>query len=343
MEKHYYLYGLYCPITKDIKYVGITTRCLLKRLNEHIKHPTNFKTKNWINVLILNNLKPEIKLIKEYETYDDLLKSEIDEIKKCKNNGINLFNLTDGGDINPMQGKTHTTESREKISKIQKGRKRTEEEKLRQKENLRRLWNDPYWSEKMKEKFINRPKKIGFHHKEKTKILISQKNKGKKYYPPINKFNHSEETKKKMSDLKKGENNPMYGKSPSKEALLRRSIKVKNLGIYKGKNNPNFKFDITKDELYELYNIRKLSLLQISKYYGCSYQLIVKKIMEFKLKRENNRKKYFFNVDEIKLLLKKGITQIDIAKKYQCSPKILNKFIIKNIKNGRFKITDNQN
>jgi hypothetical protein len=65
--------------------------------------------------------------------------------------------------------------------------------------------------------------------------------------------------------------------------------------------------------------------------------------MEFKLKRENNRKKYFFNVDEIKLLLKKGITQIDIAKKYQCSPKILNKFIIKNIKNGRFKITDNQN
>jgi len=44
-----------------------------------------------------------------------------------------LFNLADGGDINPMLGKTHNEESRKKISLTHKGRKMTDEQKLNQK------------------------------------------------------------------------------------------------------------------------------------------------------------------------------------------------------------------
>jgi len=44
----------------------------------------------------------------------------------------------------------------------------------------------------------------------------------------------SEEHKRKLSEAKKGENNPNYGKSPSKETLKKRSEKLS------GKNNPNY-------------------------------------------------------------------------------------------------------
>ena len=46
---------------------------------------------------------------------------------------------------------------------------------------------------------------------------------GNKYYPRINKFNHSDKTKKRMSDLMSGVNNPMYGKSLPKDIILKRS------------------------------------------------------------------------------------------------------------------------
>ena len=47
---------------------------------------------------------------------------------------------------------------------------------------------------------------------------MSEKNKGKHY---------SEETRRKMSDAKKGENNPMFGKSPSEETRRKLSETLK--------------------------------------------------------------------------------------------------------------------
>jgi hypothetical protein len=68
-----------------------------------------------------------------------------------------------------MFGKHHTKESKEKISIIQKGRKRSSEEKKKQKERLKELWNDEQWANIVREKFLNRKKRFGFSHSEETK------------------------------------------------------------------------------------------------------------------------------------------------------------------------------
>jgi len=81
---------------------------------------------------------------------------------------------------------------------------------------------------------------------------ISQSRKGKKYWND-GKGNHmvslecpgdgwmpgmSEESKRKNSEVKKGKNNPNYGKSPSKETIQKQRQAKK--GKYEGKNNPNY-------------------------------------------------------------------------------------------------------
>jgi predicted GIY-YIG superfamily endonuclease len=50
-NKKFYLYGLYCPIYNDLKYIGITTGSLKSRLNAHLKKPTNLYIKNWFEEL----------------------------------------------------------------------------------------------------------------------------------------------------------------------------------------------------------------------------------------------------------------------------------------------------
>jgi len=333
-NKKFYLYGLYCPIYNDLRYIGITTGSLKGRLNAHLKKPTNLYIKNWFEELQEKSLKPNILLIKECKTYDDLLQSEILEIKKCRESNYFLYNISDGGDINPMFGRHHTKESKEKISIIQKGRKRSSEEKEKQKERLKELWNDEQWANIVREKFLNRKKRFGFNHSKETKKKISESNKNReiKYYPRKNTFFHSDETKKLMSVLNSGKNNPMFGKKLPKETLLKRSEKIKKNGTYKGKNNPNYKFDFDKNIFIDLYINKKYSVKQISEYYGCSYQLIIKKIREFELSREHVRKKYFFNIEDIKEYLNKGMKQVEISKIYNCSPKIINKYIKKYLK-----------
>ena len=45
------LYGLFCPINKDIKYIGITTGSLKNRLLGHLRAPTNGKISHWFTTL----------------------------------------------------------------------------------------------------------------------------------------------------------------------------------------------------------------------------------------------------------------------------------------------------
>ena len=324
------LYGLFCPITNELKYVGITTGSLIARLNGHLLKPTNYFMSCWFNELKNSNLIPNIRLIMEFNSHKELLDGEISEIKKQRVNGIKLLNIADGGDINYMLGRTHTLESKEKISKSQKGRKRTKEEKEKQKENFKKLWSNLEWSEKMRKKMLGRKNHLGFKHSDETKKIISDKNKGKKHTNNRLGFKHSDETKKIMSELNKGFNNPMYGKKISPETLKKRSQKVIYNGTYKGSNNPNFKYNIIKDEFIKLYIIDKLSISKIAEYYGCSYVLIIKKINEFKIKREHVRKKYYFNIDDINEHLSKGLTQKKIAEMYDCDSRIINKILKKN-------------
>jgi|JI6StandDraft_1071083.scaffolds.fasta_scaffold58683_2 hypothetical protein len=106
------IYKLCCPITNEIRYVGITTKSLTKRLASHINaaQKTGAKThrESWIRGLLNKGLKP---LIEELETFKGELKPhkggyvfgihgerEKYWISKYLKEGANLTNYTDGGD-----------------------------------------------------------------------------------------------------------------------------------------------------------------------------------------------------------------------------------------------------
>ena len=129
-------------------------------------------------------------------------------------------------------GKTHTEESRQKIRKANKGKKRTEIYKQKQSDSLKSQFANGriQW---------NKNRKGVFNHTEETKIVIAKAHIGIKA---------SEQTKQKMREAKKdyipwnsgkkgtyknllvsGEKNGQYGKKWSKEMLGYFSKKTKEL------------------------------------------------------------------------------------------------------------------
>ena len=94
------------------------------------------------------------------------------------------------------RGKTHSKETKRKISEANKGKTLSEE----------------------------------------TKRKISEAKKGEKHPNYGKTFSHSEETKRKMSEAMKGENHPMYGKTPwNKGKTLSEEHKRKMSEANKGK------------------------------------------------------------------------------------------------------------
>ena len=326
-KKKYYLYGLYCPYSYKLRYVGITTGQLSTRLSGHLRNPTNGKIALWFKELSKKNVKPYIKLIREYFTYDELLKGEIDEIKKSRNFEPNILNISDGGDINPMFGKTHTVEAREKISLNNKGLKRTDKQKLERKELLSKLWSDEEWSEKirlkMSKNMLGNKKALGLKHSKETKAFLSKIHKGNTHSLG---YKHSDETKKLMSINNSGENNPMYVKPLSKETLIARSKKVKKNGTYRGEKNGNFKYKIEKTDLYTLFIKENKTIKEIAKQYGCSTTVINDNLRLFNINKPKSNK-YNLNLDNINTFLKNGFSLVEIGFFYGCSNKTIHKFI----------------
>lgn len=110
--------------------------------------------------------------------------------------------LYDNGYVNPMQGKHHTSESKQKMSENSVGKycgenschygvAKTEEHKKKISETKKEYYK------------THEGTMQGKHHTEEAKRKISEKAKGRKF---------SEETRKKISEANSGENNPFYGK-----------------------------------------------------------------------------------------------------------------------------------
>jgi predicted DNA-binding protein YlxM (UPF0122 family) len=329
INKEFQLYGLYCPYNGELRYIGITTGLLSTRLSGHLRNPTNGKIALWFKELKSNNKKPIIKLIRKYETYENLLNAEIKEIKENKEKTNKLLNVADGGDINPMFGKTHTKEAKLKISLNNKGLKRTKEQNKQRKELLTKLWSNEEWSEnlkkKMSENMIGNNRAVGYKHSDKTKKMLSDLHKNNTYSLGLV---HSDVTRMKMSQNNSGENNPMFGKSLSKEVLLKRSEKVKKEGTFKGKNNGNFKYDINEDELKELYLYKNLKISEIADLYGCHRTVISDNIKKYNIKKETSNK-YNLDIVEINNYKLKGLSLVQIGKIYGCSNKLIHKYIKK--------------
>lgn len=315
------LYGLFCPYTDEIKYIGITKNGLKKRLNDHLKRPTNEFISSWFNDLKLDNKIPNIKLIKECISYEELLQSEIDEIRKCRELKIDIYNIADGGDINPMLGKTHTPETRQKISLIHKGRKMSEEQKLKRKELLKELWSDPEWSKNVRQKMSYNTK--GENNPNwKGGISVS-------YCECGNRKGSNRKTCMMCRNIS-GSKNPFYGKKHSPEILTRIKQKIKDNGGFAGKNNPNFKYDINKEELIELYLIQNKKVKEISSIYNCAINTINKKLRLYSIYKPNSNI-YNLNKDQIKNYLIEGLNYVQIGKLYGCSNKIIHKYVKKHI------------
>ena len=274
--KQYLLYGLYCPNTDDIKYIGITTSDLKKRLNSHLSNPTNYLTKKWFEGLKNESKKPLIKLIKECKSYEDLLLSEINEIKKNRDNNIELLNITEGGVFNPMKGKKHTNTTKKIISEKNSGKKIDESTKVKIKIALVKKWQ------------------------ENTLLRI------------------------KHSEINSGIKNPFYGKKHSKETIEKLKQQPKKYGI----KNPNHKYNISEDVLYDMYITQKKTIEEISKLFGCSINTINKNLRKYNIKKPISNI-YGLNKNEIVTYLSLGLNYVQIGEKYGCSNRIIHKYVKK--------------
>lgn len=315
----YQLYGLYCPDTDLLKYIGITKNGLQNRLNSHLSKPTNEFISSWFNDLKLENKKPIIRQIKECQSYDELLKEEIYEISKYRKLNYELYNISDGGDINPMLGKTHSEEARKKISLTHKGRKMTEELRLKRKELLKQLWSNSEWSKKVREKMgYNTKGDKNPNWKGGRRYSICKCGNKKNYYS-INCFN--------CRDIR-GEKNGFFGKKHSTEVLEILKKNVIERGGFSSERNPNFKHKITKDELYDLYINQNKTIKEISNIYNCALNTINKKLRSYNINKPKTNK-YNLDIFKIRKMLEEGLNLVEIGRNFNCSNKIIHNFIKK--------------
>jgi hypothetical protein len=113
-----YIYCLSHPITEETVYIG-KTKDTIKRYKDHCRKEKNFHKTNlskWKNEIFLQGLKPVLTIL--YECDEQIDYWEKFYILLFKSWGINLLNMTEGGDglQNPSE------ETRRKIGEKSKGR-----------------------------------------------------------------------------------------------------------------------------------------------------------------------------------------------------------------------------
>ncbi len=93
---------IYTLVDGNSRYVRYST-CGLKRPQQHWKYVQsgkidrlfNLKVYRWLRTLVS---EPEIIVLQEYETFEELLSAEVHWIAALHAEGFNLMNMTDGGD-----------------------------------------------------------------------------------------------------------------------------------------------------------------------------------------------------------------------------------------------------
>lgn len=249
------IYGLICPISGKIRYIGQTKQKIKDRLRGHIYDKRHNPHKvNWLNKLKKLNLISELRVEILEECHTELLNEReqfwIEIFKENK-----LVNKTTGGDCNyritedvvkkvaeKLRGRTRNKlsgETKLKISEAHKGKELSEEHKNAISDGLRLAVIEgrkvsPKMTEEYKDKiskglkryFTENPKEKKEYTKKvrgpltpEQKSNMSERSKGSKN--PFYGKNHSIETKKMMSEIKigkyLGEDNPFYGKSHNEE------------------------------------------------------------------------------------------------------------------------------
>jgi group I intron endonuclease len=249
------IYGLICPISNEIRYIGQTKQKIKDRLRGHIYDKRHNQHKvNWLNKLkklgFISALKIEILEECQIELLNEREQFWIEVFKENK-----LVNKTTGGDCNyritedvikrvseKLRGRTGnklSDETKLKISESHKGKELSEDHKKSISDGLKLAVIEgrkvsPEMTEEYKQKiskglkryFTENPRKRKEYTKRirkplttDQKVNMSEGSKGSKN--PFYGKNHSIETKKMMSDIKigkyLGESNPFYGKKHNED------------------------------------------------------------------------------------------------------------------------------
>lgn len=225
----YKIYTLSDPITNEIRYVGYTSTSLKERLRHHVKdckYKKGYKI-NWIKKLLKQGLFPIITELYNFKTKEEAIFNEIKTIFEYTLKGYNLTNLTQGGEGGTGYKFTSeqieisrkkrigrklppcSEERKKKISQANKGRKLTEEQKMKMRAYVK--------TEEHKEKL--RMSNLGKKLSEETKKKMSERMKKDwaegKLKATRKGMKNSESHKEKM----RGKNNPFYGKKHSPELM----------------------------------------------------------------------------------------------------------------------------
>jgi predicted GIY-YIG superfamily endonuclease len=114
------IYFLKHPLTKEIRYVGKTNNPT-RRLIQHT-YTARHKTRkshccSWIGSLLKDNQMPVMCIVNWFNSEEDCNNAEKLIIENFKKTGMNLTNLTDGGE--GQCGRIMSEETRKKISESQ--------------------------------------------------------------------------------------------------------------------------------------------------------------------------------------------------------------------------------
>ncbi len=118
-----FIYGLVCPISNEIRYIGKSDNPR-KRLQEHLNERRHNHRGNWIQGLRVQGLAPILIILEETDA-DLWQECERRHIAAARAQGYRLTNQTNGGEGGGILGRILSTTSRERIANAQRGRKRS--------------------------------------------------------------------------------------------------------------------------------------------------------------------------------------------------------------------------
>jgi DNA-binding XRE family transcriptional regulator len=102
------IYGLYCPFTDNLHYIGKSTTCMTRPM-QHMIESHSEKINEWVFQLKILGYKPIIKILEEC-TENNLDEKEKEWIKKSINEGCYLLNVAHNHTDNIINKKEYVFE-----------------------------------------------------------------------------------------------------------------------------------------------------------------------------------------------------------------------------------------
>lgn len=134
----YLIYGLINPVNGDLFYIGRSSSGLLRpkhHFYSSVVNKSSYYVHRKIKCLWAKGVQPEIVIIETCDSEKELNAVERYYIKLYRDEGEHLCNLTDGGEGCP--GRKVSLAVRQKLSNMYKGRKQSDEARIKQAQTMR--------------------------------------------------------------------------------------------------------------------------------------------------------------------------------------------------------------